>query len=279
MATLALVTVTAVWGWTFSVVKEAVARVDVVSFLFWRFLLATAVAGPWWASDMSPRVMRHGALAGLWLAAAYLLQTYGVALTSATNCGLITGMFVIFTPLIQRFVQGRVLRSWQWLTALASFGGMALLTGGEGTLPNWGDLLTLGAALCFAAHVVFLEAVSAEHRPMSLAGWQFVTATGVFALSALATGRVHWPTPEVLPALVVTGVLATTLAFGVQVWAQQYLPAVRVAVILTCESAFAAVFGVWLAGDRLTLLEWLGAGILFSAVLAAELCAHYFRRG
>lgn len=271
VTTLGLVAVTAIWGWTFTVVKEAVSQMDVATFLFWRFAVASVLLSPWLGIRRGTLLVRHGVGAGIWLAAAYLLQTYGVAHTSPTNCGLITGLFVLFTPLIQRFVQRRVLSHRYWICASASFLGIAMLTGGGWTLPKGGDVLTLGAALCFAAHVVFLERVAACHAAQRLAAWQFVTATALFGVVAWHGGQPWQLSPRVVPAVFITGVLATALGFLLQTWVQQRLAAVRVAVILTTESAFAALFGVWLAGDRLTPLQWCGAVLMFGATVGTEL--------
>jgi drug/metabolite transporter (DMT)-like permease len=72
-------------------------------------------------------------------------------------------------------------------------------------------------------------------------------------------------------ALVVTALVASALGFFVQTYAQIHASAVRTALILASEPVFAGVFGYALAGDRLTPLAWLGAGLIVVTILAVEL--------
>ncbi|GIW95047.1 MAG: permease [Pirellulaceae bacterium] len=274
LATLGLLAVTAVWGWTFTVVKEAVARFEVVGFLFWRFLLASLVMGFWARQGLSVGLVRDGLLAGSWLAAAYLFQTWGLHYTSATNCGLITGLFVVLTPLLQWAVASRAVSAAQWVAAGLSFGGMVLLTGSGPDPWRVGDGLTVGAALCFAAHIVYLGRVAHRHAASALAAWQFIAVTLILAAPLAAEGSIPLPPASVLPALAITGLLATAAGFFVQTAAQKILAPTQAAVIMACESAFAAGFGVWLAGDRLTLPQWLGAALVTGAAVGVELFHH-----
>jgi drug/metabolite transporter (DMT)-like permease len=97
-----LLAVTAVWGWTFVVVKDAIAELPPLPFLGLRFLIAAAVMLVVVRRLPGNRTLAIGALIGLPLAVGYLLQTLGLRLTSPGNAGLITGLFFVFTPLLDR---------------------------------------------------------------------------------------------------------------------------------------------------------------------------------
>ncbi len=270
--TVLLVGVTAIWGWTFVVVKDAIGHYPVVSFLGVRFALAALVL---WliVAALRLRIRRAGiGLAiGLVLALSYLFQTLGLRGTSVANTGLITGLFVVFTPILDRLIFGVATGRVTWLAAATAFAGTALLTGGAPTGLHQGDLLVLLGSVGFAFHITLLSRY-ASAGPLVLAAWQ-MTAAGVFLTAgAVATGVVLIPAPtSVWPALLITGVFASAIAFWVQTYAQQRLPASRTALILTTEPAFTVFFAFLLVGERFRLLQVVGAALILGALFFSEL--------
>jgi len=269
---LMLVGVTAIWGWTFVVVKEAVARYPVVSFLGVRFLLAAVVL--WLIVTLTRErasVARAGLAIGVVLAVSYLLQTLGLKRTSVANTGLITGLFVVFTPIIDRIAWHVPSRKDAWLAAAVAFAGTALLTGGAPTGLHFGDLLVLLGSVGFALHITLLSRYAAG-GPLVLAAWQMTAAAAVLTAGALATRSTLVPIPMVvLPAIAITGVFASAVAFWVQTYAQQRLPASRAALILTMEPAFTVFFAFLLVGERFGLLQALGAVLILAALFYSEI--------
>lgn len=269
---LLLVGVTAIWGWTFVIVKEAVARYPVVSFLGVRFLLAAIVLWLMVAfSRERARVALIGLAIGVVLALSYLLQTLGLNRTSVANTGLITGLFVVFTPIIDRIAWHVPSRQDAWLAAGIAFAGTALLTGGAPTGLHFGDLLVLLGSLGFALHITLLSRY-ASGGPLLLAAWQMTAAAAVLTAGALVTRSTIVPIPAaVLPAIAITGIFASAIAFWVQTYAQQRLPASRAALILTMEPAFTVFFAFLLVGERFGLLQALGAGLILAALFYGEI--------
>ncbi len=270
--TVLLVGVTAIWGWTFVVVKDAIGHYPVFSFLGVRFALAALVL---WVivAALRLRIRRAGiGLAiGLVLALSYLFQTLGLRGTSIANTGLITGLFVVFTPILDRLIFGVATGRVTWLAAATAFAGTALLTGGAPTGLHQGDLLVLLGSVGFAFHITLLSRY-ASAGPLVLAAWQ-MTAAGVFLTAgAVATGAVVIPVPRsVWPALLITGVFASAIAFWVQTYAQQRLPASRTALILTTEPAFTVFFAFLLVGERFRLIQVVGAALILGALFFSEL--------
>lgn len=265
-----MLAVVAVWGWTFSLMKAPVAEYGVVAFLAVRFAIAAAAMGLVTARRATRRSLATGGLIGLVLAAAYLCQTFGLRLSTATNTGLITGLFVVFAPLANRALFGVRTRAAHWLAVGASVVGVALLTGAGPARPALGDALTLGCAACFGLHVALLDHYAKHHDAGVLAFGQIGSTAVVLLLLWPLAGRVSWPSPRVWFALVVTGLVATAAAFWVQTYAQQRLTAVQAAIIIVTEPLFAAGFGYLLAGDRLVAIQWLGAALMVSALVVAE---------
>ena len=265
-----MLAVVAVWGWTFSLMKAPVAEYGVVAFLAVRFAIAAAAMGLVTARRATRRSLATGGLIGLVLAAAYLLQTFGLRLSTATNTGLITGLFVVFVPLANRALFGVRTRAAHWLAIGASLVGLALLTGAGRGRPALGDALTLGCAACFGLHVALLDRHAKHHDAGVLAFGQIGSTAVVLVVLWPLVGRVSWPSPRVWFALVVTALVATALAFTVQTFVQQRLSAVATAVIIVTEPVFAALFGYLVAGDRLAALQWLGAALMVGALAVAD---------
>lgn len=267
---LLLVAVTAVWGWTFVLVKDAISQYPTLPFLGIRFVLAALVMVVVVHRLPSRAVLRAGIPIGCALAAGYLLQTVGLQSTSPGNAGLITGLFVVFTPLLEGLLGLHVpLRT--ALAALVALAGTALLTGSGGGGFHLGDLLVVGCALAFAIHIVLLGKWAPGLPAAPLAMVQMSIAGLLFAGAGVPQFSV--PPAAVVPALLVTAVLASALGFLVQTWAQMHLSASRTALILATEPAWALLAAIVLAGQRLGWLQALGAGLVLGAIIGHEFLA------
>ena len=276
--TLLLVAVTAVWGWTFVVVQDAILVYGVLPFLAVRFVLAGAVLAPVYAMKLTRRSLVVGGGIGVVLAAGYLFQTTGLLFTTPTNSGLITGLFVVFAPLADRFLFGASIARQVILAVALSLVGMVLLAGGGPEGANLGDLLTLLCAAALGLHIALLSRYAAYHDAGALTLAQILAMALLFVVVWPIFDSVSLPPPEVWVALLVTGLLASAGAFLVQTTVQQRIPAARTAIILTMEPVFAALFGYWLAGDRLVGVQVFGAIMILSALVIGEVVP-VLRRG
>ncbi len=266
---LLLIAVTAVWGWTFVLVKDATAQYATLPFLAVRFTVAALVLAVIVRRPPSRRTVVRGAVIGCALAAGYLLQTVGLQFTSPGSAGLITGLFVVITPLLER-VTGRPVPPRTYLAVGTALAGAALLTGGGGARVGVGDLLVLGGALAFAVHIVLLSHWSPGLPSRQLALVQMATAGVLFSAGA-APAFPPPPTAPVWLAIVITGVFASAIAFFVQTWAQVHLSASRTALVLATEPAWALFFSVLLAGQRLSPPQAAGAALVLAAIIGHEL--------
>jgi drug/metabolite transporter (DMT)-like permease len=269
---LLLLMVTAVWGWTFVLVKDAVSQYPTLPFLQIRFALALLVMALLVRRLPTRRELKIGALIGGVLAAGYLTQTAGLTMTSPGNAGLITGLFVVFTPLLNR-VFGGVIHWWTWVATVISSAGLVFLTGGPSGM-GLGDLLVLACAVLFALHIVLLGRWSPGLPAAPLAMVQMAACAVLF--SAGGTWSLRLPSGSVWFAIVITGVFASALAFYIQTWAQQQLSPSRTALILATEPAWALGAAVVLAGQRLGLVQAIGAVLVLGAIVGHELASLRF---
>ncbi len=268
--TLLLVGVTAVWGWTFVIVQDAIAIYGVLGFLALRFLLAAAALAPGLSRKMTRRTLFVGGGIGLVLAAGYLFQTLGLLYTTPTNSGLITGLFVVFGPLTALFFFRERIPNQAVLAIVMSLAGMALLAGQSPSGVRVGDGLTVVCAAALGAHIALLSRYAKEHDAGALALAQMASMAVVFTILWPIFGTVAAPPRAVILPLLLTGLVASAGAFYVQTTVQQRIPAARAAVILTMEPLFAAFFGYWLAGDRLNPIQLAGAALILSALFVGE---------
>jgi drug/metabolite transporter (DMT)-like permease len=271
---LALVAVAAVWGGTFVMVKDAVARYPIYAFLGWRFaiaVLAFLVLFPRTFSRFKPGTVRVGVLAGAFLTAGYVFQTWGLQGTSASKAAFITGMFVVITPLLQFVVLRHPPRPAALGGVTAAVAGLWLLSGASSGGWSAGDTRVLLCAVAYSAHMIVLGGAGRDHDSRALTLVQ-LAVVGV-ACGGIALVFEHPALPPdsaVWIALAVTGVLASAVAFAVQTYAQRHLSPTRTALILIMEPVFGGVFGYLLAGDRLGTRGWIGAGLIFAGMVLSE---------
>ena len=274
IAILLLLLVTAIWGGTFVVVHDVIRTESVFSFLALRFWVAGAVLiaiRPRAALALPSAARRQGVVLGGILAVGYISQTFGLRYASATVSGFITGLFVVFTPLLT----GPLLRSSISRGAWAATGlatcGLALLSL-HGLRIGLGEGLTVIAALSFAFHIVGLAKWSTPANAYGLTIWQVCVTALICTIGALFSGGLSLPhSTGNWFAVIFLGVAATSFGFLVQTWAQSYITPTRTAVILTMEPTFAGVFGVTIAGDPLTWRVVLGGASIVAAMYLSEL--------
>jgi drug/metabolite transporter (DMT)-like permease len=273
VAILALILVTAVWGVTFVQVKDAVALYPLFAFLAVRFLIATGVlAVPGWrrVRGLGATGAGEAALLGVLLAAGYALQTAGLARTTVSSAGFVTGMYVVLTPLIALVLFRSRIRVEAWIGTAIAIAGLALLSGVHAGSPT-GDLLVLAGAATYALQIVLMERYAPRYDPLALTLVEMGAACVSLAVVGAARGDFGVPRGwTVWGALIVTGVFASALAYLFQSWAQRRLDATRTALLFSLEPVFAGVFGFALAGDRLGLAGWSGCVVILAGILVAE---------
>jgi len=265
-SSLMLTLVAAIWGGAFASMKGTLERLDVNSFLAWRFAIATIVL-----ILIKPSVLRRfnldfikkGALIGLFLGSGYIFQSFGLTLTTVSNTGFITGLYVVFTPVVAALALKKNITRIEWLAVFMATIGLALLSL-KGLTFGLGEFLVLVSALFFALHIVALGEWSKGLDTYALTVLQLGTCALLTFAASLKSGFKAPPDSGVWWSIIYTALFATALAFIVQTWAQSFIKPSSVAVILAMEVVFAAAFGIWLLSEPLTLRIALG-GLLVMA--------------
>ncbi|MFF8653655.1 DMT family transporter [Streptomyces huasconensis] len=271
---LPVLLVAVVWGASYLAAKGITTTHTVVAVLVLRFavvLPALVVAG--WRSlrALTGAQWRGAGVLGLILGVIFLLETYGVVHTSATNAGLIISLTMIFTPLAEATVRRtRPPRAFLAAAGLSVLGVVLLTQDGGFTRPSAGDLLILLAALARTVHVLAMSRLKAvrDADSLSLTTVQLGTALGMFAvLAVLGTGRSPWSVAVGFGArewggLLFLSVFCTLFAFFVQMWAVRRTSPSRVSLLLGTEPLWAAAAGIALGGERLGAVGLLGGALV-----------------
>ena len=255
ISTILLLTVALVWGSTFAIMKDSLDRIDVNSFLAWRFILAAlfmAVLRPQCFRHITPSFLLRGVIVGLLLGTGYIFQTFGLTLTTVAKTGFITGLYAVFTPLIAAAFFKHHISKVQWFAVGLATIGMGVLSL-HGFAIGLGELLVLFGALFFALHIIGLSRWSPDRDPYALTMIQMATV-GVLALLCSFKSGFHAPHDRGVWVLVIySAIAASAFAFIVQTWAQSFMSATSVGIVLTMEYIFAAIFGIILVHE---LLSW-----------------------
>jgi drug/metabolite transporter (DMT)-like permease len=275
---LALLGVAIIWGWAFLAVADAIAKYPMYAFLGWRFALASVAfvaVYPRVLKRVTPTDLKFGLIAGVFLATGYIFQTWGldgVTKTSPARAAFITGLYVIITPLLQAVWLRKRPRGSTVVGGVIALVGLGIM-GGIGGSWVFGDTLVVLCAVGFSLHMTFLGSGDGKIDVGVVTLLQLATVAVACGVISAFKEKVGLPTdPSVIGALVLTGVLASAVAFAIQTWAQQKLPPSRVAVILVMETAFGGLFG-WAAAGHWPPAEVFGACVMFVGLLVAEVLA------
>jgi drug/metabolite transporter (DMT)-like permease len=204
------------------------------------------------------------------LASAYALQTAGLELTTVASTGFITGLYVVFTPLIALALFRTRVPPALWVGIALALVGLLLLNGVPGG-STVGNALVLANALVQALQIAAMERFAPRYDPRALTFLQMATSFVGFTVIALAVGQLEVPRGiTVWGALLVTGVFAGALGYLVATWVQARTTAARAALVFTLEAPFAALFGVLLAGEVLGWVGALGCAVMLAGIVLAE---------
>ncbi|MCB1517001.1 MAG: DMT family transporter [Hyphomicrobiaceae bacterium] len=278
-AALLLAFATMLWGFAFIAQKNAMEYMGAFTFIGARYVLGglvvlplaimeyrRAVRRPDWQGWAIIAAVSFNFLAGSWL------QQTGLRLTTATNGGFLTGLYVFFVPLILLAAFRIRPHIMVWICAPLAMAGLYTLNGGRLDQLNVGDIYVVGSSFFWALHVLLLGyAARLTAMPIFVSAISFLSA-GLLAgagalmfeaptLSAMSAGWIE---------IAYAGIFSTAIAFTLQAIGQMHVPSANAAIILSGEALFAAIGGAVVLGERLTPMGYLGAAMIFTAIVLVE---------
>ena len=279
LAMLMLIVTTILWGFAFVAQKSAMGSMGPLTFSAVRYALGALVVLPlvvWEYRRVKPVISRKdwwliGLLCLSFFGGVYLQQA-GLTTTTVTNGGFLTSLYVLFVPLLALVVVRQMPHPIVWLCMPLAIIGVFLLNGGRLDRFNFGDLLVIGGAVCWAVQVLMLGYLArTTGLPITVSVLCFVatallSTAGAFIFETPGLSAIGADWVEIL----YTGILSTAVAFSMQAIGQQYVPPANAAIILSAESLFAALGGALILGERLPAIGYFGAALIFVAIILVE---------
>ncbi|HUI09783.1 MAG TPA: EamA family transporter [Bacteroidota bacterium] len=270
-----LLALTLIWGSTFVVGKLVLVSLTPLQMIAMRFTLATAILLVFFPRRIFPltrRQIARGGILGIFLFLGFVAQTVGLTMTSASKSAFITGMMVVFVPLLQVVIERRSPRIGNLAGVGVVTAGLWLLTSPAGETLGTGDALTLLCAVLFAVYIVYIDVVAHEMTALQLTFIQ-MASNAIFAVACSAafdTLPARVPGGAIVAILYLT-LFATVLTTFMQTRYQKETTPTRAAVIFTIEPVFAAVSAAVVLGEQIGVGGALGGGLIIGGVLLSEL--------
>ncbi|MHA1448851.1 MAG: DMT family transporter [Candidatus Hodarchaeales archaeon] len=290
-----LIMVAFFWGLTFVFVKNALNDISVLMFLVIRFSFATGIMI---SSVIIISVLRdrsglaiklktsftrlmhsRGWFLGAVLYGSFIFQTFGLDLTTPANTAFITGLNVIFVPIIVFFSRDSRLQLSSVFSAILGISGLAMLTlDFDNLVINIGDMLVLFTAVLVAIHIIGTDRLTKTEPVNYLVLSQFISMSlisvavalvlepGIFIATVISLDV--YITSPVIVALFLTVIFATIFAFTIQTLAQEReISPLVIALIFALEPVFALVSSVYFGEEQLTLMKLAGMTVIFIAIV------------
>lgn len=263
-----LLATAAIWGGSFVVMKDALEKQDVYSFLATRFLIAFLImfaVRPGVFKGLSRKFVIRSVIAGCFLVGGYTFQTLGLTLTTVSNTGFITGLYLVFAPLISWLVLKRKFYKAHGIAVFFAALGLYLIAY-DGIEIGVGETLVLISAVLWGGHIVILSEWSDGKNNYALTLIQILVSAFILMMLSILNGYESPPDYSVWNAIILTALFATVFAFFMQTKAQSVLTATAAAVLLAMEVPFALLFGLYFNNDPLTARIVIGGALIMLAM-------------
>ena len=279
-ANLCLLLAGAAWGMGFVAQSTAMAAIGPMLFVGLRFLVATVATLPFalreWRRAEKPLTRTDWiGFTGIGLALFFgmAFQQVGLLFTTVTNSGFLTGLYVVFVPILMVIVLRRLPHPIVWPGAALAFAGIWLLSGGNLARMNIGDTLTVACAVFWALQVLLIGIYATRSgRPLTLSAVQFALCALLGLAAAAVLEPISWTAIRAaLPEILYAGIFSSGLAFSLQAIAQRHTTAAQAAIFLSSESLFAALFGALFLSERIPAIGYVGCLLIFAAILLVEI--------
>jgi drug/metabolite transporter (DMT)-like permease len=284
-ADLSLLFVTFVWGTTFVLVQNAISSLEPFSFNGVRFLIAALLLILWLIIferkqlvHLNKKLILSGVFIGFWLFLGYATQTIGLLYTTSSKAGFITGLNVVFVPLISMILLKQTLSRNAIFGVIIATIGLFLLTATDISSLNIGDGFVFICSIAFALQIIFTGKFCSQYPALILTVIQISTVSILSIFSSFIFedwGKMFQAkiifSKEVFIAILITAVFATAIAFLLQTNFQKFISTTRVALIFAMEPVFAAITGYFWAHDRLSISALFGCMLIFAGMIFAEL--------
>lgn len=217
-------------------------------------------------------LLKAGILCGMALYGASSFQQVGLLYTTVGKAGFITTLYIVLVPIL-RIAQRKTPGLGVWLGVALAAMGLYFLCINEEFSMGMGDLLILCSAILFSLQILLVDYFSPRVDALYLACVEFFVCGWMTAITMLFTERIP-PLVDIKSAWVpiaYAGILSGAVAYTLQIFAQKKLDPVLASLLMSLESVFSVLAGWVLLDEVLSLRELMGCGLVFLAILLAQL--------
>ncbi|MCB1377067.1 MAG: DMT family transporter [Alphaproteobacteria bacterium] len=263
-----------IWGVAFYFQKAAMLHLGPLLFLGLRATIAAVALAPFAMREDrgSGNVVPIAVLGGLFFFVAAAIQQIGIVEATVTNTGFLTALYVVVTPFLVWLLKRQTPGAAIWIGATLAFAGTWALSGGSFADYSRGDLLIALSSVFWSCFIITTGESGRYGRPLTYVSVQF-TAVAILALSSallFETVSAEAIMNAIVPVMYV-GLLSSAVTFAILAMALRHVPPARAAILLSFETVFAAIAGAIMLGERLHPVGWIGAALMFAAILVVQL--------
>ncbi len=277
---LLILLVAAVWGGSFVIQKMAMDLMDPFIYNAYRFGLASLCLLPIrflrrgniaiMDSDDKRHMMGSTLLTGTIMFVAVAFQQFGIKNTTVSNAGFITGLYIVFVPIIGMFL-GHRYKHGIWIAITIACAGLYFLSGMEGLSMKQGDFFITISAVCWAFHLIIIDRISHRHHPIAFAIRQFFVCAVLSFIAGIIVGeRIMIITLHEWSFIIASGVVAIAMGYTAQIYGQKVTPPTQAALIFNTEAVFAAAAGFYFLGEILGPEALLGCALMLIGTVMAQ---------
>jgi drug/metabolite transporter (DMT)-like permease len=282
IADISILLIAIIWGSTFIIIKQAIDNVPTFAFLYLRFLTAAVILfliAFVSKVEFNGRLVKDGLILGFTLFSVFAFQTFSLKYTSASITGFLTGLYVIFAPILSAIFLKKYPHIYSTIGVIFASGGMVFITLSDNINSfSYGELFGIINAFFIAVHLLLTDKFSREHSALSLTAIQ-IGVVGILSLifhflfETSVTVSIF--NEKLIFALFITSILATVVAFFIQTMMQKYTTPTKAAIMFTMEPVSAAFFSYFIGGELLTFKQYFGAIMIIAAMIIAEVGTYY----
>lgn len=276
LADLSIILISVIWGSSFIIIKQAIETFEPITFIFLRFLVASvfmAILTIPFRKHYNKQSIKDGAIMGFVLFLIFLFQTIALKLSTATEVGFLTGLYVLFVPILSTFFLKKSPHFFSWIGVALSAVGMIMITFQGELHLSTGQLFGIINAFFIGIHILMIDVMSRKHNVIVLTAMQiFVTClfSGLYAFFFESSPLSMALEPSIAYPIIYTGVVATVLCFFLQTSMQKYTTPTKAAIMFTLEPISSAIFGFYIGHEIMTKNQYLGAALIIFAIVVAE---------
>lgn len=223
--------------------------------------------------------LKGGIVCGIMLSISVNFQQFGISFypenaPTEARSGFLTALYVLFVPIFSVFLKKRISPA-VWAAVAVAVIGFYMLCLWEGVSGIYlGDLLVLLCAVAFALHILAVDKFVGAVGGIRLSMLQFLVCGAISGLLSLIFEHSQIVWQDVLSVgwqILYLGIMSSGIAYTLQIIGQKYAEPSVASISMSLESVFAALGGWLISGNGLTVPEIIGCGLVFAAIIIAQI--------